>query len=256
MKQGGAPADIDRFLLKLKAGTVIFEEGAPGDEMFVVQSGTVEITKKRKGVEKSLAKLEKGDFFGEMSILENVPRTAKASAVTDVELVRIDQSTFDEMLRNNGEIAVRMLRKLCLRLRETTQLLEQSTGIPRSVEESSDIFSKVGARHDIFRLVPEAGGADFFLNEEGDTTVGRVDPVTGLRPDVDLTALDTQRSVSRRHAKIVRLGSEFEVVEDIGTMNGTFVNGRRIATGNPIRLRDGDKVRFGLVDLTFRVTQE
>jgi len=255
VKQGGAPADLDRFLLELKAGEVIFEEGDAGDEMFVIQSGTVEIVKKRKGVEKPLATLEKGDFFGEMSILENLPRTAKARAVTDVELVRIDQSTFDEMLRNNGEIAVRMLRKLCLRLRETTQLLEQSTGIRRSIEESSDIFSKAGARHDIYRLVPDAGGDDFFLNQEGDTTVGRVDPVTGIRPDVDLTSLDSQRSVSRRHAKVVRLGSEFEVVEDIGTMNGTFVNDRRIATGHPVRLRDGDKVRFGLVDLTFRVTQ-
>ena len=255
MKQGGAPADINKFLLKLEAGAVIFEEGDTGDEMFVIQSGTVEIIKRRKGVEKPLATLDKGDFFGEMSILENVPRSARARAVTDVELVRIDQSTFDEMLRNNGEIAVRMLRKLCLRLRETTQLLEQSTGIQRSVEESSDILSKVNARHDIFRLVPDLGGDDFFLNQEGDTTVGRVDPVTGIRPDVDLTTLDTQRSVSRRHAKIVRLGSEFEVVEDIGTMNGTFVNGRRIATGHPIPLRDGDKVRFGLVDLTFRVTQ-
>ena len=255
MNQGGAPAEMDKFLLKLEAGSVVFNEGEAGDEMFVVQAGTVEIVKTRKGVEKTLARLEKGDFFGEMSILENLPRTARARAVTDVELVRIDQSTFDEMLRNNGEIAVRMLRKLCLRLRETTQLLEQSTGIQRSVEESSDILSKVEARHDIYRLSPESGGDDFFLNQEGDTTVGRVDPVTGIRPDVDLTTLDTQRSVSRRHAKIVRLGSEFEVVEDIGTMNGTFVNGRRIATGQPVRLRDGDKVRFGLVDLTFRVTQ-
>jgi CRP-like cAMP-binding protein len=255
MKQGGAPADVNRFLLKHPAGSVIFEEGEAGEEMFVIQSGSVEIVKKRKGKEKILTRLEKGDFFGEMSILENLPRTAKAVALTDVELVRIDQSTFDEMLRNNGEIAVRMLRKLCLRLRETTQLLEQSTGIQRSVEESSDILSKVEARHDIYRLAPDAGGEDFFLNQEGDTTVGRVDPVTGIRPDVDLTALDTQRSVSRRHAKVVRLGSEFEVVEDIGTMNGTFVNGRRIATGHPVRLRDGDKVRFGLVDLTFRVTQ-
>ncbi len=84
VKQGGAPADLDRFLLELKAGEVIFEEGDAGDEMFVIQSGTVEIVKKRKGVEKPLATLEKGDFFGEMSILENLPRTAKARAVTDV----------------------------------------------------------------------------------------------------------------------------------------------------------------------------
>ncbi len=255
VKSGGGTTGVDQFLLKVPAGSVIFEEGEPGNEMFVIQSGSVEIVKKGKDAEKHLATLEKGDFFGEMSVLEEIARTADARALTDVELVRIDQSTFDEMLRNNGEIAVRMLRKLCLRLRETTQLLEESTGIPRSIDESSDFIKKVGARHEIYRLVADAGGDDFFLNREGDTTVGRVDPVTGIRPDVDLTELDTQRSVSRRHAKIVRLGPEFEVVEEIGTMNGTFVNGRRLATGHPIPLHDGDRVRFGLVDLTFRVTQ-
>ncbi len=79
--------------------------------------------------------------------------------------------------------------------------------------------------------------------------------MTGIRPDVDLTNLDGPRSVSRRHAKIVQADDEFHVVEEIGTMNGTFVNGNRIATGTPTPLRDGDRLRFGLVDLTFRVTQ-
>ena len=72
--------------------------------------------------------------------------------------------------------------------------------------------------------------------------VTRIDPVTGIRPDVDLTNLDGPRSVSRRHAKIVRLEGEFQVVEEIGTMNGTFVNGKRIATGSPMTLHDGDRL--------------
>ena len=257
MTSGGGSPETQEYLARVPAGTTIFQEGQPGDEMYVIQSGRVEILKNAKGTEKRLTVLEKGDFFGEISILENIPRTASARAITDVDLVRINQSTFDEMLRNNSEIAVRMLRKLSLRLRETTQLLEESTGVPRSVDEGSsgDFVAKVGARHEIFRLVLEGGTEEFFLNREGDTTVGRVDPVTGLRPDADLPPVDGQRSVSRRHAKIVRLGNEFEVVEEIGTMNGTFVNGKRIQTGHPVSLKEGDRVRFGLVDLVFRVTQ-
>ncbi|MBK9967833.1 MAG: FHA domain-containing protein [Holophagales bacterium] len=96
---------------------------------------------------------------------------------------------------------------------------------------------------------------EFYLNREGDTMVGRIDPVTGIRPDVDLTNLDGPRSVSRRHAKIIRPEGEFQVIEEIGTMNGTFVNGNRIATGAPTPIHDGDRLRFGLVDLTFRVTR-
>jgi CRP-like cAMP-binding protein len=251
--QGGFADYIARF----SAGQSIFSEGEVGTEMYVIQSGTVQIFKRnRRSEEKILATLEKGDFFGEMSILEDVARTACARATTDCELVRINQSTFDEMLRHNAEIAVRMLRKLSRRLRETTKLLEQSTGVAPALDEgSSDIFDKASERHDIFRLVSAASGEEFFLNRDGETTVGRVDPVTGIRPDVDLAALDTQRSVSRRHSKVVREGTEFRVVEEIGTMNGTFVNGTRIVTGQPVTIKDGDHVRFGLVDVTFRVSK-
>ena len=255
--KSGAPGGFTDYLARFSSGQPIFEEGEVGTEMYVIQSGTVEVFKhSRRGDDKLLATLEKGDFFGEMSILEDVPRTASARAKTDVELVRINQSTFDEMLRHNAEIAVRMLRKLSRRLRETTKLLEQSTGAAPALDESSsDIFAKVSERHDIFRLVAAAGGEEFFLNRDGETTVGRVDPVTGIKPDVDLANLDTQRSVSRRHSKIVHENGEFRVVEEIGTMNGTFVNGARIVTGQPVTIKDGDRTRFGLVDLTFRVSK-
>jgi CRP-like cAMP-binding protein len=255
--KSAAPGGFTDYIARFSAGQPIFEEGEVGTEMYVIQSGTVEIYKRsRRGDEKSLAILEKGDFFGEMSILEDVPRTAGARAKTDCELVRINQSTFDEMLRHNAEIAVRMLRKLSRRLRETTKLLEQSTGAAPALDESSsDIFAKVSERHDIFRLVAVAGGEEFFLNRDAETTVGRVDPVTGIKPDVDLANLDTQRSVSRRHSKIVHEDGEFRVVEEIGTMNGTFVNGARIVTGQPVTIKDGDRIRFGLVDLTFRFSK-
>ncbi|HKC23485.1 MAG TPA: cyclic nucleotide-binding domain-containing protein [Thermoanaerobaculia bacterium] len=255
LKSGGA-SDFEDYLARIPAGGVIFDEGEVGTEMFVIQTGTVEIFKRVKGAEKRIATLEKGDFFGEMSILEEVPRTALARAKTDVELVRINQATFDEMLRHNAEIAVRMLRKLSRRLRETTKLLEQSTGVAAPLEEASDIFTKVaGDRSEIYRLIADTTAEEFYLNRDMETTVGRIDPVTGIRPDVDLTNLDTQRSVSRRHAKIVHVSGEFRVVEEIGTMNGTFVGGRRIATGTPVGIKDGDRIRCGLVDLTFRVTQ-
>lgn len=255
VKSGGASSGFEDYIARLTAGSVIFAEGEVGTEMYVIQSGSVEIFKKVKEVDKHISTLEKGDFFGEMSILEEVPRTATARAKTDVELVRINQTTFDEMLRHNGEIAVRMLRKLSRRLRETTALLEQSTGVPQALEGSSDVFEKISDRHEIYRFALDASGEEYYLNREAETTIGRIDPVTGIRPDVDLTNADTQRSVSRRHAKVLHQANEFKIVEEIGTMNGTFVNGRRIPTGSPVVIKDGDRIRCGLVDMTFHVTQ-
>ncbi len=62
--------------------------------------------------------LEKGDFFGEMALLEALPRTADAIALTEVHVVAINGSRFDEMLRKNPEVAVRIIRKYSKRLRE------------------------------------------------------------------------------------------------------------------------------------------
>ena len=95
---------------------------------------------------------------------------------------------------------------------------------------------------------------EFHLSTGPETTIGRKDPVTGIYPDVDLTPVDTQRSVSRRHAKIYRRGAKFFLAEEIGTMNSTFLNGGRLETGVPAELRSGDELRFGVVVMTFEAS--
>lgn len=86
-----------------------------------------------------------------------------------------------------------------------------------------------------------------------EVTVGRKDPVTGAHPDIDLSAEDMVRSVSRRHAKIARRDGSYTITEEVGVANGTFLNGARLATGDPQPLVDGDEIKFGLVAATFKV---
>lgn len=230
-------------------GDIIFSEGEIGTEMFIIQSGTVELLKDIGGETRILATLEKGDFFGEMSVLEDLPRTASARAKTDVELVRINGATFDAMLKSNTEIAIRMMRKLSRRLREVTAVLEESLG-RRVGEEEKPAERRAVPKPNAFRLVASGGEPSFYLHTEGDTLIGRGDPVTGIMPDVDLGPLDPQRSTSRRHAKIYPMGGRLYLMEEIGVMNGTFVNGSRVATGTPVPVSGGDELRFGLVPLT------
>ena len=254
----GGKSPFDRFLVSHPMGDIIFSEGEIGNEMYIIQAGTVELVKTIGKETRVLATLEKGDFFGEMSVLEDLPRTASARAKTDVELVRINGATFDSMLKGNTEIAVRMMRKLSRRLREVTQLLETSLGHAVAEEEEKPAPAKraVPARErDVCRLVATDGQMEYFLNREGDTLVGRSDPVTGITPDIDLTPLDPQRSTSRRHAKLYQMGGHFYVMEEIGVMNGTFVNEHRVATGTPVPLQNGDTVKFGLVTLTFQAAE-
>ena len=252
----GGKSPFERYVVQHPMGDIIFSEGEIGNDMFILQSGTVELIKEIAGAAKVLATLEKGEFFGELSVLEDLPRTATARAKTDVEVVRINGATFDTMLKANTEIAIRMMRKLSRRLREVTAMLEESLGRRVAEEEKPAPRPKAApppapARGGV-RLTSGDGKHEFYLNREGDTLVGRSDPVTGITPEVDLSPLDSQRSTSRRHAKIYQMGGTYYVMEEIGVMNGTFVNDHRVATGTPVPIQDGDTLKFGLVSLQFK----
>jgi CRP-like cAMP-binding protein len=246
---GGKEVVVKDATASYVPGDVIFREGELGTEMFIIQDGVVNIIKHIGGEAHLLSRLEKGDFFGEMAVLENVPRTADAVAVTDVHTVVINGARFDEMLRKNPEVAVRIIRKYSKRLREANSLLERLMGKAVDTDHAALDATQIAQpekaiRH---RLVDIVSGTTFFFSSGDETTIGRADPVTGILPDIDLTPVDLNRSVSRRHAKVIRSGNEYHVLEEVGTVNGTYVNEQRIPTGVPVTLHDGDQLKIGLI---------
>jgi CRP-like cAMP-binding protein len=248
-KTTGGKDPVKDSSVTYSAGETVFSQGDLGTEMYIIQDGVVEIIKHLRGETHVLSTLEKGDFFGEMAVLEDYPRSADAIARTDVRLLLINGARFDEMLRKNPEVAVRIIRKYSKRLREANTMLERMFGHEVDVEQSALDSTQLAppdraTRH---RLVDVATGTAFFFSTGDETTIGRADPVTGILPDIDLTPVDTNRSVSRRHAKIIRSGDEFLVLEDVGTVNGTFVNDQRIPTGVPVTIHNGDAVKIGLI---------
>lgn len=115
---------FQRFGKEFPKGTVLFREGETGKEMFVLQSGKIAISKKVRDLEKVLAVLGPGEFFGEMAIISNKPRNATATVQDDAKLLVIDPKTFEGMIRGNSEIAVRMIKKLADRLSEADAQME------------------------------------------------------------------------------------------------------------------------------------
>ena len=249
---GGNKDPVKETSASYSAGEVIFHQGDLGTEMYIIQEGEVHIIKNLAAGSHILSRLEKGDFFGEMAILESVPRSADAVAVTDVKAVVINGTRFDEMLRKNPEVAVRIIRKYSKRLREANTLLEKLVGKEvdpdqvQMVGTQSVQLDKSAGRH---RLIDVASGAPFYFSSGNEMTIGRADPVTGILPDIDLTTVDTNRSVSRRHAKIIRSGNEYHILEEVGTVNGTYVNDVRIPTGVPVTIHNGDLIKIGLVSM-------
>jgi len=90
----------------------------------VIQGGKIKISKQVRGEEQILAMLGAGEFFGEMAILNNKPRSATATVVEESKILVIDPKTFELMLKNNIEIAIRMIKKLAQRLQEADDQIE------------------------------------------------------------------------------------------------------------------------------------
>lgn len=96
--------------------TMIFSEWQSGQDMFIIQSGQVKISKVVDDNEVILAVLQKGDFFGEMALLENKPRSASAIAHEDCVLMAVNRKNFDQMVATQAQLITRLTRTLAERL--------------------------------------------------------------------------------------------------------------------------------------------
>ena len=254
----GSLDDLSRFLVNGTAGEFVFREGDASREMYIVQEGQVELLKLYAGEEKTVARLEAGDFFGEWSLLEEVPREVSAKGLTDYRLLRIDQGTFHQIVREDPNIAVRMLRRLAQRLSERQAADMRAAeiamgGIKATAPRDPKVAAALAAQVKSGVPVLIGGYQQFELTKGREGVVGRADPARGFTPDVDLTKLDTERTLSRRHARVHWRDDGVYVQEETAARNGTFVNGRRLGPGEEVRLQDTDRVRFGLVETVFRL---
>ena len=108
--------------------SVIFKEGEPGDRCYVITNGDVRISKFIPNIgEEALAVLKPGDFFGEMVLIDNFPRSAHAIANTDVAVLAISKTDLDKILIMDRELGYKLLwaftKTLSKRLRETNEKL-------------------------------------------------------------------------------------------------------------------------------------
>ncbi len=109
-------------------GELIVRAGDLGAEMYVIQSGRVRITKQMGGREVVLGDLGPGDFFGEMSLLESLPRDADAVAIGETKLLVLNAGSLLVRLRRDPTFALEMLHRLSGRVRTLNAELEKALG--------------------------------------------------------------------------------------------------------------------------------
>ncbi len=106
-------------------GNVIFEAGESSREMYVIQSGEVQISIWDNGQERLVARLGPTEFFGEMAVLNGEPRSATVAVTKEAKMLVFDPQSFASLVKGNPAVAVKMLKKMAGRLRAANQRIEQ-----------------------------------------------------------------------------------------------------------------------------------
>jgi len=107
---------FNRFAITKKAGEIIFCEFEPGDAFYLIQSGKVKIVKIVGDLEKTLDILNPGEFFGEMALLEEAPRSATTIAFTDVKLLEFNRANFEVLMQGQPQIVLNLLKLFAKRI--------------------------------------------------------------------------------------------------------------------------------------------
>ncbi len=111
-------------------GEIIFSEKEQGQEMYILVSGAVELKKKTEQGETLLKVIdEPNDFFGEMALIDERPRSATARAVSESRLFVVDRSNFDKLILSNGSFSLKVIRKLSEHIRNSNKQISELVGL-------------------------------------------------------------------------------------------------------------------------------
>ena len=121
---------LQRFLKSYRESEIIFEEGSTGNEMYLIHTGKISLTTGHgKTNEVTLAVLNPGEFFGEMTLVDNYQRSATAVALEDnTQLVVLDRAKFLFLVRQQPQFALSIMHTLCQRLRYLDKRLSSKGG--------------------------------------------------------------------------------------------------------------------------------
>ena len=191
---------FERFAVTYQTGDIIFCEFEPGDSFYLIQSGQVKIVKIFGNLEKTIDILHPGEFFGEMALLEEVPRSATIIAVDSCKLLEFNKANFEILMKGNPQMALKLLRLFAKRIYDQKRRFMILT--------LEDLDAKI---MDVFVMLFENGN---FISEDVEAT-GKVifnnsiDDIAhwaGISPDICQPVLNNfsiQRKIEINSDKII-----------------------------------------------------
>jgi CRP-like cAMP-binding protein len=187
------------FERSFEAGQTVFDEGDPGEVLYVIQAGMVELIRSGPDGPRLVARLAPGEFFGEMGVLLGRPRSVRAVAVSESRLLELDATTFEEMCVAQPEIAIRVIQRLAARVIDLEQRLA-ALGV-------DDVLRPV-VRVLVRRADREAGGGKL--------------PTTlrGLAGEAGVSLLEAHRALGQLlERRLVHLVDDILVIPDLEALS-------------------------------------
>ncbi|MBF9018839.1 MULTISPECIES: Crp/Fnr family transcriptional regulator [unclassified Oceanispirochaeta] len=184
---------FNRFAVTFKARSVIFCEYEPGDSFYLIQSGKVKIVKIFGEIEKTIDILQPGEFFGEMALLEEAPRSATIIAVEETKLLEFNRENFEILMQGNPQIALKLLKLFAKRIYDQKRRFQILT--------LEDVLARVA---DVFLMLSEGLVLDKEEEDQGKrefhTTIDDIAHWAGMSPEECRKTLD--QFVSQRRLEV------------------------------------------------------
>lgn len=247
----------DERLFVVPAGQRIVAAGERNERLYLLAEGKVALIP--AGFLEPWRRLGPGSAFGESALTSDALSPYDAVAETEVQLLPLDRAALVTLFKRHPESGLALLGRLAEAIVQA--LVVQIDGssahtgaaMPRPVTEEHHIVRDTPAPAPSAWRIDLPDGSTLPLPETAsDLLIGRPDPASGITPQIDLGAHDPYRSLSRRHARLLRHGAGWLLREEPGVVNGTFVNDQRLAPGEAAEVRDGDRLRFGAVEIVLR----
>ena len=206
LKQFSLPA-FNRFAKKYEPEEVIISEFEPGNSFYLIQSGEVQLVKCVNGTKKNLDILKPGEFFGEMAILDNSPRSATCMAIGNVECLEFNKENFSILITGNPQLAMILLKLFCKRIYDQKRRLR--------ILAIKDLALKVA---DVFlmydEMEPVQNPAEH--SRKFNITVSDVSHWAGLSPEVTRTEIN--KYVEKRKLEVF---DTYMIVSNIAELRRT-----------------------------------
>ena len=197
----------DVYGIGYEKGEVVCRQGDLGDTMYIIQSGAVEVSRQNGTEEVVLAILEPGDFFGEMALVDQYPRSATVKTLNRTRLLPLTRSSFLQRVGEDPGVSLHVIKVLSQRIDRTQQLLRQK--ISESLDElpggaaagpATSLTHEGGQPHEVAGPAPGLEAADL-----GDLDAARPTPAEGDAAALSYFAFSGQESLWYEPGKVIFL---------------------------------------------------